>query len=137
MHALQGGDISAAVDTFRAEYPFVAIVPEARRYTEVQSLRVFRRDGFIDRYSGQKLFFAGVLRLLSGVLPDEFPFHQNWKMAETHSAYWELFQPSTTSFPSHGAGQIARDHAEGELKMLAEKLLATPRKRGKGRGEGT
>jgi hypothetical protein len=83
--------LQAARETLRAEYPFVAITPEGRRYTEVQSLDVFRRDGFIDRYSGRRLMFPGILRLLSRLLPQEFPFHPNWKMAETHLAYWELF----------------------------------------------
>ena len=89
--ALRRGDITAARANLRAEYPFVAIAPEGRRYTEAQSLSVFRRDGFIDRYSGQRLVFPGALRLLSQLLPQEFPFHTNWKMAETHPAYWELF----------------------------------------------
>jgi hypothetical protein len=89
--ALRCGDISAAREIFRAEYPFVAVIPEGRRYTEAQSLHVFRRDGFLDRYSGQRLVFPGILRLLSRLLPEAFPFHPNWKMAETHPAYWELF----------------------------------------------
>ena len=49
------------------------------------------RDGFIDRYSGNPLIFPAVLRILSFLLPDEFPFHRNWKMDKTHPAYWELF----------------------------------------------
>ena len=91
LQALRRGDITAARATLCAEYPFVALVPEGRRHTEWQSLRVFRRDGYIDRYSGQRLVFPGTLRLLSRLLPQEFPFHPNWKMAETHPAYWELF----------------------------------------------
>ncbi len=89
--ALCRGDSTAAREILRTEYPFVAIVPEGRRYTEMESLSVFRRDGFIDRYSGQRLLFPGILRLLSQLLPHEFPFHPNWKMVETHPAYWELF----------------------------------------------
>ena len=89
--ALCRGDTPAARETLRAEYPFTARSPEARRYTEAQSLRVFRRDGFVDRYSGQRLVFPGVFRLLSRLLPEEFPFHPNWKMSRTHPAYWELF----------------------------------------------
>jgi hypothetical protein len=91
LQALRNGDIPAARDTLRTEYPFVAVAPAGRRYTELQSLRVFRRDGFIDRYSGQRLLFPGVLRLLSRLLPQEFPFHPNWKAVATHPAYWELF----------------------------------------------
>jgi hypothetical protein len=89
--ALRSGGRAAAGDLLRAEYPFIAVTPEGRRYTEVQSLQVFRRDGFVDRYSGQPLVFPGALRLLSRLLPQEFPFHPRWKMAETHPAYWELF----------------------------------------------
>jgi hypothetical protein len=91
LHALRAGDLVTARDILHAEYPFVAIPTIARRYTEVQSPQVFRRDGFVDRYSGQRLVFPGVLRLLSRLLPLEFPYHSNWKMAETHAAYWELF----------------------------------------------
>ena len=89
--ALRHGEIPAARDILRAEYPVVPLSPDGRRYTEVQSVRVFRRDRFIDRYSGQRLVFPGIFRLLSRLLPQEFPYHKNWKMAETHPAYWELF----------------------------------------------
>jgi hypothetical protein len=91
LQALRGGDTEAARKTLQTEYPFVAVVPEGRRYTEMQSLQVFVRDGFVDRYSGQRLLFPGVLRLLSRRLPEEFPYHANWKMSATHQAYWELF----------------------------------------------
>lgn len=33
----------------------------------------------------------GVLRLLHVVLGDDFPAHPNWKVSETHPAFWELF----------------------------------------------
>jgi hypothetical protein len=89
--ALCSKGAAAAGAALRAEYPFVVSIPENRRYNELQSLQVFLRDGFIDRYSGQRLVFPGVLRLLSKLLPQEFPFHPNWKMTETHPAYWELF----------------------------------------------
>ena len=91
LQTLCRGGRAAAGDLLRAEYPFIAVTAESRRYTEAQSLQVFMRDGFVDRYSGQRLVFPGVLRLLSRLLPQEFPFHPNWKMAETHPAYWELF----------------------------------------------
>lgn len=50
----------------------------------------FIRDGFIDRYTGQKLLNPGILKVLSVCFPNEFPFHPHWKMTETHIAYWEL-----------------------------------------------
>ena len=61
-----------------------------RNYTEVQKTKVFKKDGFIDRYSGEKLVYPPVLRILSYLMPKEFPFHKNWKMSECHIAYWEL-----------------------------------------------
>ena len=50
----------------------------------------FCRDGFIDRYSGQKLVNPGMIRAFSHYFPEEFPFHKNWKMSECHIAYWEF-----------------------------------------------
>jgi hypothetical protein len=54
-------------------------------------MEAFVRDGFIDRYSGRRLVFPGALRLLSLLLPQEFPFHSNWKTDACHFAFWELF----------------------------------------------
>jgi hypothetical protein len=89
--AICRSDTTAAREILRIEYPFFSISRQDRRYREIESLSAFRRDGFIDRYSGQRLIFPGTLRLLSRLLPQEFPFNPNWKMAETHRAYWELF----------------------------------------------
>jgi hypothetical protein len=43
LQALRGGHLAAARDTLCTEYPFVAVVPAGRRYTEMQSLQVFMR----------------------------------------------------------------------------------------------
>ncbi|MCK5133872.1 MAG: HNH endonuclease [Candidatus Sabulitectum sp.] len=53
-------------------------------------MRVFLRDGFIDRYSGEKLLFPPVLRIISLLYPLEFPYHSHWKMDRCHLAYWHL-----------------------------------------------
>ena len=73
------------------DYPFIPVEKEARRYTELQSAHIFVRDGFIDRYSGERLVYPGALRALSVIFPDEFPYHPNWGMDKTHIALWELF----------------------------------------------
>ncbi|MEI7990548.1 MAG: HNH endonuclease [Chloroflexota bacterium] len=89
--ALLNGKISDAKET-ALDYPFEKIEMQKKNYMgEFQSTQLFLRDGFIDRYSGEKLVFPGLLRLLSVLLPNEFPFHPNWKMSETHRMYWELF----------------------------------------------
>lgn len=93
------------------------MAPEGRRYTELQSLEVFARDGFVDRYSGQRLVFPGILRLLSRLLPQEFPFHPNWKMAQTHRAYWELFPTIDHVLP------VARGAADSEANWVTTSML--------------
>jgi len=84
-------DHAAASAVLREGYPFVAATNSGRSYTPRQMTRVFMRDGFIDRYSGQRLIFPPVLRAITAALPNEFPAHVNWKMSATHSAYWDLF----------------------------------------------
>jgi hypothetical protein len=75
----------------RENYPCTKFVRSRRIYTATQCTKVFIRDGFIDCYSGGRLVFPGTLRLLSLLLPEEFPFHPNWKMDSTHPAFWVLF----------------------------------------------
>ena len=65
--------------------------PAKRNYSNVESTRLFIRDGFVDRYSGDRLVYPGVLRLISHMFPAEFPYHPNWKIGVGHSWYWDLF----------------------------------------------
>ena len=71
-------------------YPFVPEAAQKRSYRQLESTRVFMRDGFIDRYTGAKLIYPPVLRLISAQLPMHFPFDPHWRTAVTHSAYWEV-----------------------------------------------
>jgi len=87
---LSAGDFETAAATVREQYPFVPLQPVERKYGVAEALRVFIRDGFIDRYSGNRLLFPGSLRLIAHLLPHTFPFHPNWKMSETHPAFWQL-----------------------------------------------
>ena len=89
--ALAANDVPQAKEIANAEYPFKPGTAASRKYSKRQQLELFRRDCFIDRYSGQKLLFPGALRLLYRLLPDQFPLHANWKMTGTHMAWWELF----------------------------------------------
>jgi 5-methylcytosine-specific restriction endonuclease McrA len=74
----------------RRDYPFAPEPVVKRVHAPAESTRVFVRDGFRDRYSGHRLVFPGVLRVLSAVFPTEFPYHPNWKPDVTHPAYWTL-----------------------------------------------
>ena len=79
-----------AKEIIMQDYPFKPLDNAGRDYTEAEKTKVFRDDGFIDRYSGEKLVYPPVLRILSYLMPKEFPFHKNWKMSECHIAYWKL-----------------------------------------------
>lgn len=75
----------------RAPYPSSELPPTKRRSTPPGLTALFLRDGFIDRYGGERLVFPGVLRLLSHLLPREFPYHPNWKFGVCHTWYWDLY----------------------------------------------
>jgi hypothetical protein len=74
-------------------YPMTGQPPSDRKFSALDCMKVFVRDGFIDRYSptSERLVFPGTLRLLSLLLPERFPFDPHWRMEVTHPAYWELF----------------------------------------------
>lgn len=115
--ALSSGDTSGASEIAWRHYPFIAPPAVARKFTEAQALRVFVRDGFVDRYSGNRLLFPPVLRLLSILLPGVFPFHRNWKMSETHPAYWELFPTLDHIIP------VARGGPDQEDNLISTSML--------------
>jgi hypothetical protein len=87
---LSGGEVGAATALARAEYPFAPRPTAKRKTSNKKALEIFLRDGFVDRYAGTRLVFTPALRLLSTLLPAEIPYHLNWKMSETHMAFWEL-----------------------------------------------
>lgn len=86
---LEGNKI-AAKTIICQEYPHTYYEIEKRTYTMVQKMNQFISDGFIDRYTGEKLLNPGMLKVLSNYFPDEFPYQPHWKMTDTHIAYWEL-----------------------------------------------
>jgi hypothetical protein len=88
--AVRKGDYDQATSLLKRDYPFAPDPITLREYGAVESTRVFVRDGFIDRYTGERLIFPPVLRVLSAELPAEFPFHPNWKTDVTHPAFWEV-----------------------------------------------
>ena len=100
--ALQRSEEEARAALFKS-YRFLPLASSKRSYTPVQCMRIFPRDGFIDQYSGRRLVFPGTLRAVSLLLPDEFPYHPNWKVEVTHPAFWELFPTIDHVVPvSHG-----------------------------------
>jgi hypothetical protein len=41
--------------------------------------KVFHRDGFIDRYFGEKLLFTELIKILSKEFIKNFKDHRNWQ----------------------------------------------------------
>jgi len=87
---IRNGETDRGKQLLSREMPFQPVRRNFRRYSKSQMLDLFLRDGFVDRYSGEKLVFPPVLRIISYLFPTEFPFHPNWKMSECHMAYWYL-----------------------------------------------
>ena len=90
MAEIAKGDTRKAAELVRERYPFVPPV-ERQGISIIDRIRVFLRDGFIDRYGGVKLFLPPVLELISLEIPEAFPSHRNGKASETHVAHWELY----------------------------------------------
>lgn len=88
--ALASEDRERALSLLLRDYPFAPEAVTQRNYGPLESTRVFIRDGFLDRYTGERLIYPPVLRVLSVILPTEFPYHPNWKTNLTHPAYWEV-----------------------------------------------
>lgn len=89
--ALGTDDTQKAGELVRSRYPFDPPVVRRRSFTQLARTRVFLRDGFLDRYSGDRLFFPPVLEVISMSIPDAFPLHPNITMANSHVAHWELY----------------------------------------------
>lgn len=115
--ALSQGSHDQAATIASAEYPFAPLAKAERRYIETEMMRVFVRDGFIDRYSGQRLVFPGTLRLLSQLMPNEFPAHKNWKMSDSHIVFYELFPTIDHVVP------VARGGADEEANWVTTSML--------------
>lgn len=115
--ALSADDQTTARALVTAAYPHVPVRPEGRRYSKQQCVEVFLRDGYVDRYSGQRLMFPGALRLLSLILPDVLPFHPNWKMEACHSMWWELYPTIDHVEP------VARGGSDGPANWVCTSML--------------
>lgn len=76
------GRIKCAKEIIQTEYPFMNLGSVSRHYSDKQKWEQFKRDGFIDRYSGQKLLNPGLLKTMSFYMPDIFLYHAHWKMEE-------------------------------------------------------
>jgi hypothetical protein len=120
---LTEGPFEEAISIAKRDYPFAPEPTTKRNYGPVESTRLFVRDGFIDRYTGERLIFPPVLRVLSTVLPTEFPYHPNWKTDLTHPSYWEVgasvdhLIPVTRGGADHESNWMTTSMARNFAKM--------------------
>ncbi|HMU34810.1 MAG TPA: hypothetical protein PKC89_13210 [Pyrinomonadaceae bacterium] len=115
--ALLFGDPSRASVIATQEYAHENLAFAGRKYNEYESTTIFLRDGFLDRYSGSKLVFPASLRLISHLMPAEFPAHPNWKMSESHMVYWELFPTIDHVVP------VARGGADDQTNWVTTSMI--------------
>ena len=99
------------------EYPFRPTKYQKRGLSASDTLKVFVRDGFIDRYFGTRMIYPPVLRILSYRIPDQFPYQPNWKMNCCHIAYWELVPTLDHVIP------IARGGANSVENIVCTSML--------------
>lgn len=115
--AISEGDEALSEKIIGNEYPHISVVRNGRKYTKLQSTKIFIRDGFIDRYSGKRLVFPAVLRVLSKLMPTTFPYHRNWKMTDCHISYWQLFPTIDHVVP------VARGGDDQESNCVSTSML--------------
>jgi len=130
--------VDFAIETLNKNYPFAPKPINKKKFSEEQSTRIFVRDGFIDQYSGDKLIFPPVFRVLSQELGKAFPFHPHWKTDEVHPAYWALYPELDHGTPLSRGGEdvetnlyttsSARNSAKGNWTL--DELGWTPHNRG-------
>ena len=89
--ALINGDLEKGRKIIAEEYPHKKPIDKRKSFTMKEKIEIFMRDGFIDRYTGDRLIFPGVLYVLHCVLPDVVPYQDNWKTDACHQAWWELY----------------------------------------------
>ena len=89
INSILHGNIENGRTIIESRYPFRYYEIEKRRYSKKQKMEQFKRDGFIDRYTGDRLLHPGILKIISTFYSEEFPYQAHWKMSETHIAYWE------------------------------------------------
>lgn len=112
-----GGRLDSAKEVIQTEYPFEKLTSIGRNYTDKQKMEQFKKDGFIDRYSGHKLLNPGLLKVLSYYMPDLFPYHAHWKMEECHNAYWEFVPTVDHIYP------VALGGADSEENWATTSML--------------
>lgn len=81
------GEPSAVQAALSAVEHHVVDIEPRRGVSFANTVAVFQRDCWTCRYCGGQTIAPPVLRVLSHMYPDRFPFHPNWKAGRVHPAY--------------------------------------------------
>lgn len=111
------GNIIHAKEKIQIGYPFTKVTSVSRNYTDKQKMEQLKRDGFLNRYSGQKLLNPGLLKVFSHYMPQEFPYHAHWKMDACHNAYWQFVPTVDHIYP------VALGGADSEENWATTSML--------------
>lgn len=95
----------------------------SRKYLRETILKVFHRDGFIDRYTGVKLLHPGLLTLLHIELPEIFKYNGGWKLENCHIIFWELFPTVDHIVP------ITKGGSDDVCNLLTISMIGNTRKK--------
>jgi hypothetical protein len=87
IHARIEGDDAAALSAMDK----IRFVQPSRRTEQWPAMsvitKVYARDCYQCRYCGERVILTAVMRLVSVLYPDQFPYHPNWKADSTHPAF--------------------------------------------------
>ena len=120
---LEEGKTANARERAQSGWPFEPQERTRRNLSPTRLMDLWVRDGFVDRYTGQRLLYPGALRLLSVLMPEDFPYHSNWKLDECHMIHWELY-------PSHDHVHAAALGGSNDLDNLVTCSMRTNAKKG-------
>jgi hypothetical protein len=104
---LSSGNLGTAARIAEQELATPSDFSYHRRYTPKEQTRLFLRDGFIDRFSGDRLVFPPVLLLVSLHLKIQFPYHPSLQPPECHPMYWDL-EPTIVQLTADTEGHLPR-----------------------------
>jgi len=116
--------VNTARTLLTEKWPFAPYAKALRKRTRRQLMAIWIRDGFIDRYGGERLVYPGVLRLLGKLLPKELPYHPNGKLDRCHVAHWMLYPSHDHVVPVARGGSDDDDENIVTTSMLRNQIKA-------------
>lgn len=87
---LAAENVDLARRTASERLPFTPRRRDKRNISDRDKLRVYLKDGFIDRYTGQQVWHPCALRLFAEFMPDLLPYHKNGRLDQCHILHWDL-----------------------------------------------